>query len=380
MDLAAPAAAPAPVEAVAAAPAAPFKIPLLPVDPAIPARPDELLVGTWSVENLFDTADDPAKDDKEFLPENGYSEPLLQQHLASLGRVIRSINGGRGPDVLALTEVENKAVAERLRTEALGDLGYQPVVLEEGPDARGIDLALLTRFPLMGPATLHPVVRPEDGKQYRGILEATLNVNGRPLTVFVNHWYATRAGMDVEKTHQQRMVAVNVLRQLIDARLKENPGREVVVLGDFNVNLGDRALTEGLGATERTPEAARDAGKLYDTVESVQEMKAAAPDVQLGTHYYHPDQSWSTFDHALVSPTLLDDTGLAWVPGSTAVVKNDVTADEAGLPRRFFLPRVKSPDGQVPPMAVNPLGASDHFPVVMRLRKVGDDARQAPAP
>lgn len=116
---------------------------------------------------------------------------------------------------------------------------------------------------------------------------------------------------------------------------------------------------------------AREKKAVFDTIDSLEQQRAANPDVQVGTHYYHPGQSWSTFDHLLVSHTLLDDSGFAWVPGSTAVVKNDVTADAAGIPRRFFQPRVEGqPNGQI-----DPLGASDHFPVVMRLRKVGEDRR-----
>ena len=69
---------------------------------------------------------------------------------------------------------------------------------------------------------------------------------------------------------------------------------------------------------------------LYDTVDSIGELQEGGADVQLGTHYYNPGQSWNTFDHALVSPTLLDSgSGLVWDAMSLAA---HATATQAPTP------------------------------------------------
>lgn len=344
----------------------------LEVDPNAPCREDEILVASWNAENLFDAVDDPAKDDARFLPASqpAYTDETVAQHIGSLSKVIRAMNGGKGPDILALTEVENLEVGERLRKEGLAELGYEPLVLVEGPDKRGIDQAVLSRYPLLEPARLHPVVHPSTGKEYRGILEATLSVQGRPLTVFVNHWYANGKGMELEKALEQRMFAAKVLRARMDELLAADPGREVVVLGDFNDPPQARTFgREGLAVAGSASEARR-AETLYNTTESIEAKKAALGDegdaVQLGTHYFHPEAAWRSFDHILVSHTLLDGEGLAWVPGSTVVVKTALNTEEGGTPRGFFLPRLGD---QAP--SVDPGGSSNHFPVAMRLRQAG---------
>ncbi|MHB8874420.1 MAG: endonuclease/exonuclease/phosphatase family protein [Myxococcaceae bacterium] len=357
--------------------AAAMGLPLLPIDPSVPCGPDELMVAHYNVENLFDTVDDPVTNDQQFTKAKGYDEPQLEQHLAGLGRVVRAMNGGKGPDVLALTEIENAGVVERLRQGPLADLGYQPVAHLDDGDARGIEPALLTRFPVVGKPVLHPVVN-EAGKKYRGILQVDLDVNGRTLTVFLNHWIASRADT-MERNIGERTFAAATLKGLIDQTLSKDPGREIVALGDLNESLGGRATTEGL-ARAATPAEAVKEGRVFDTDDALAAQKAAlgaeGEKVQLGTHYYVPGKNWSTFDHLIVAPTLLDAEGLAWVPGSTAVFAPDWLRDPTtGGPRRFFIPKL----GEAP-AHVDPEGASDHFPIAMRLRKVGEDRRPVQEP
>lgn len=351
---------------------APVSRPLLPIDPAVPCRPDELMVAHYNVENLFDAIDDPATNDQPYTPAlTGYSDEHLALHVRNLARVIRQMNGGRGPDVLALTEIENGAVVEKLARDGLADLGYQ-VAHREDADARGIEPAVLTRFPVVGQPIQHPVVN-EAGKRFRSILEVTVEVNGRPLTLLVNHWIATRTGQNEEKSAGERLFTAATLKAIVDRKLAEDPDREIVILGDFNEDLNGRALGEGLQKAS-TVEDARERQQLFDTVDALAADKAAlGPEgdgIQLGTHYYVPASHWSTYDHLLVSHTLLDGEGLAWVPGSTAVFAPDSLRDATGAPRRFFLPRKGERT-----VVVDPEGASDHFPVAMRLRKVGTSRR-----
>ncbi|MBI3181073.1 MAG: endonuclease/exonuclease/phosphatase family protein [Myxococcales bacterium] len=351
------------------------KLPLLPIDPREPCRPDELMVAHYNVENLFDTVDDPVTNDQQFTAAGPtkYDEAQLELHIQNLSRVIREMNGGRGPDVLAMTEVENAAVVEKLRTEGLADLGYRPVAHVEDSDARGIEPALLTRYPVLGAPKLHPVVN-EAGKKFRGILQVDLDVNGRTLTVLVNHWPASRVGQDPQKVAADRTATAKAVKAAIDGILEKDPGREVVVLGDFNEGMGEAGIRDGLRKASSATQALEER-RVFDTLDALAEQKAAAgPEgerVQLGTHFYVPEKKWNSFDHLIVSHTLLDGEGLAWVPGSTSVLAPDWLRDPAtGGPRRFFLPRIGDQ-----PAHVDPEGASDHFPVAMRLRKVGEQRR-----
>ncbi len=349
------------------------------LDPSAPAGPDEILVATWNVEALFDTKKDVGTLDDEYLPHGWYAwnEEKLARKIANLGRVIRAIGGGRGPDVLALQEVENLGIVERLRDEALGELGYTTLAHFDTEDLHGLDNALLSRFPTVAMPALHETSRfgIDRDRLPRGILEATLDVRGVHLLVFVNHWPAG------PKAEGQRMHVASVLRKLIDARMKADPGAEVVALGDFNVGPSDRALGDrGLCATIDEGVARTRAGGvgLYNTmaagaeatdVHALERLVKDTPRTGLGTHftrpppYTGPDGEWNAFDQIFVSSGLLDDAGLTWVRGSTRVLRLEVMLEADGTPRGFFERGVK-PRHQ----DLARTGFSDHLPVVTRLR------------
>ena len=104
-------------------------------------------LATYNVLNLFDAEDDPYCDDEG-------TNPKPREQLEKLAETIRNVNA----DVLALQEVENRRYLERFNTAFLGDLGYEHVVLFEGNDGRGIDVAVLSRLPV-GPVTSYRHMR-----------------------------------------------------------------------------------------------------------------------------------------------------------------------------------------------------------------------------
>jgi endonuclease/exonuclease/phosphatase family metal-dependent hydrolase len=355
----------------------------LPIHPSKPTAPNEVMVATYNVENLFDAKDDPNRADESYTPQGRekWTDAKIDRKIENLGRVLKATNGGRGPDLVALVEVENKDVVQRLRDKGLKGLGYQELVHKESEDFRGIDNAILSRFPMVGEPKLHTVHKKGSklwgDKTTRGILEATFKVKGEELTVFVNHWPSKRGG---ETAEQQRREAGKLLRNLVDEKRAQHPGREIVLLGDFNADVGEGSIGKpGLDAADN--EAAVKSGAssiLNTTAQAVRRSKAppknAEADVdaggdpqqpEMGTHYYHPKKHWSTMDHIMVSDTLLDGEGLAWVPGSTQVVREDFMTTKSGAPKRFYQPRVDKARQDL-----NQTGYSDHLPVVARLRRV----------
>jgi hypothetical protein len=151
-------------------------------DPRAVAGADEVIVATYNVEALFDCEKDHEKQDHEYLPHGFYAwtEEKLARKLANIGRVIRTIADGRGPDILALNEVENRPIVLRLRDDALEDLGYKTVVHLDTECMYGLDNAILSRFDLVGEPRIHSVndFRTEASRRARGILEATFDCTG----------------------------------------------------------------------------------------------------------------------------------------------------------------------------------------------------------
>ncbi len=324
-----------------------------------PIKPGEVLVAEWNMENAFDAVHDAGKKDLEFTPEGKqhWTDAKVAQKLHNAGKVIRAMGGGRGPDVLGLVEVENKGVLERLRDEELSDLGYQTLVLIEGPDERGIDNGLLSRFPLVGKPKLHRMDVPGDplwNRPTRGVLEVNLDAGGVPLTVFVNHWPSMRGG---EVANAQRMQVAAKVRELVKEAEAKDPSRAVLVIGDLNTSPGNQALgPTGLSASSDPLPVAHAApgALLWDAVSSLPKDQ--------GTHTYHGH--WSYLDHALLSQGALDNRGLTYVRGSLTVMGEPWMRKSNGEPLRFVAPTDR--DMQFPEKT----GYSDHLPLVFRLRRV----------
>ena len=99
----------------------------------------------YNVENMFDTIDNPKKNDNEFLPNSDkkWDTEKYNHKIQQLNRVFSLINNGDLPDVIGLCEIENKDVINDLiDTDFFKNNNYK-VIHKESEDFRGIDCALL---------------------------------------------------------------------------------------------------------------------------------------------------------------------------------------------------------------------------------------------
>jgi endonuclease/exonuclease/phosphatase family metal-dependent hydrolase len=232
--------------------------------PGNSSRGEQLHVAWWNVENLFDTVDDPAvQGDEEFTPAGPkeWDEARLKRKLGNLAGVIKKMNGGKGPDVFAVCEVENKAVVERLAGE-LAALGrtYR-VAHKDSPSERGIDVAIVydAAKVTLKEARFHAV----PGINTRDVAEAELEVaGGRRMWVFANHWPSQA------HPEEERNRAADVLRKRVDEILAWDAKADVVILGDLNDHPGDPAVKDHLKTTDDPAKAI--GGMLYDTTWAVQ--------------------------------------------------------------------------------------------------------------
>jgi len=323
-------------------------------------EPQVVSIMAFNVENLFDNVDDPGRDDRDYLPierkQNDahrdacmeveveswrnrcltidWNDEILRRKLEVVAAAILRVDDGRGPDIVALQEVENIDILERLRTEFLADANYLPGILIEGWDVRGIDVAFLSRLPLDGPPQLHDVVfDPEfDDRRgdTRGILQADFILpDGSLLTGFSVHFPAPFHPTPM------RVSAYDHLNALADLLPND---RAVFAAGDFNTtsaedqseNMLDRFARPGWTVSNDLCEGCA------------------------GTSYYPVDQTWSFLDMVLWKPCCGAHAtwGLRDSPVSIANTTDEQSLSD-GTPRRFSLP-----DGT---------GVSDHWPVVLRI-------------
>jgi endonuclease/exonuclease/phosphatase family metal-dependent hydrolase len=329
-------------------------------DNAQTARPTtaaSVTIMTFNVENLFDTIDDPGKDDKAFLPiatkqsrqhidecnqipvdswrdeclNMDWNEAKLEFKLESLAETILQIDGGRGADIIVFQEVENAAVLDRLRTEYLADAGYQPAILLEGDDARGIDVGFFSRLPLARPAVLRRIEFedfPDKAGDTRHVLEATFILpDGALLTGFAIHFPAPY------QPTEMRVLAYEHLTNLRNALPDDH---HAFAAGDFN-----------------TTSTEDDRVGLLD--QFVRPNWIAAHDLCTGcagTYYYGRDDNWSFLDMILFSPARSEKTTWQIRADSVHVAnRNPAQVSESNTPAHFKPQKRR--------------GVSDHWPLAI---------------
>ena len=114
-------------------------------------------VGFYNQENLFDTCHDVGKRDFEYLPNgsNRWNARKYKSKLRNMSRALADLGTDVLPNVgcaiIGLSEVENaKALDDLTAEEPLRARGYK-YILVEGPDQRGVDVALLYNPALFTP-------------------------------------------------------------------------------------------------------------------------------------------------------------------------------------------------------------------------------------
>ena len=201
-------------------------------------------VATYNLLNLFDEHDDPYRND-----ESTPAKP--REELERLADTIRRLDA----DVLALQEVENRGYLERFVKTLLPDMGYEHVVLFEGNDARGIDVALLSRLPV-GPVTSYRHLSFEDGKGRatsfrRDLLRARIEPPGEPpFDVFVTHLKSKRSQDDGDSL-AVRMGEAGQIRRIFDDLLAADIQARFLLCGDFNDTLDSSPLAALIGGGTR---------------------------------------------------------------------------------------------------------------------------------
>lgn len=299
------------------------------------------VVAQYNVENLFDTIDNPKTRDEDFLPTGKlkWDSQKYKTKLEHMSQAIVAINGGAGPDILSLCEVENRAVVEDLvKQKALKKGKYQIIHTESG-DMRGIDVALIYKKAVFKSVSFkaESIDQHSDSALHsRPILFVSGNTpTGQRIHILVNHWPSRLAGKEISEA--KRMAASNTARHIIDSLEKADPNSGIICLGDFNDEPTDSSIKNLMGTG---------ANQLINPL-------AALESQGKGTHNYK--NHWSTLDQILYSPNMKTVTGA-----------NAITADV--LMADFLLetdPKYKG----------NPLrtyvgnkylgGYADHLPVFM---------------
>jgi predicted extracellular nuclease len=261
----------------------------------------DAMIAFWNVENLYDTIDDPAVKDEEFLPsaKNAWTAQRYSTKLANTSEVILKMNDGTGPDILGMAEVENKSVLVDLTTKTPLKKQKYGIVHYDSPDQRGIDVALIYKtksFTVLSSSHV-PVPLPRGEKDTaaprptRDILVVRGILNKKDtICILVNHWPSRMGG--TEQSDPKRAAAAKTARFICDSLKLLYPNAEILAMGDFNDEPTDNSVQHLTKIVLDQPFGTAPA--IFDNM--MDSIKASGD----GTHYYKKEKS--CLDQILVTP------------------------------------------------------------------------------
>ncbi len=276
----------------------------------------------WNTENLFDARNDPVTNDDDFTPAGklNWTEKRVLLKKMRIGTTLMAIEAHpvyrKYPDIVAFAEVENREIFQGTLSRVPG-ISYRSIYYDS-PDPRGIDIALAYN-PLSLKAGVSKAYSVNMGKMLtRKIIVAGFFAEKHPFYVVLNHW-PSRA-FDTRWTEPKRIAAAMVARHIVDSLLVADAKADIIVMGDFNDEPGDRSLKEILGSSpDGSMGTSRGKKQLYNCWTGYK---------GIGSYSYH--NRWQRIDQILLSAGMLDQQGLYAPPNAFRVVLFTGMVDHAG--------------------------------------------------
>ncbi|MDR2690683.1 MAG: endonuclease, partial [Dysgonamonadaceae bacterium] len=266
----------------------------------------------YNVENLFDTADNPHKNDEEFLPDGRrrWSQKRYYTKINNLAKVISSAGEWGTPAVVGMCEVENeKVIRDLIRNSPLKKADYRFVVTNS-PDRRGINVALLyqrDRFKYLAHQSYTIRFPYNKRKATRNILHVTGQVLSRDtVDIFVCHFPSRRGGES--ESEPDRIYTASVLKSKTDSLMHIRRNANIIIMGDFNDEPSNKSIARTLNALPipQKPETT----ELYNLFRHFEKK----------TGSYKYKNQWNMLDQIIVSGNLITGRGSFKVLPHTATV------------------------------------------------------------
>ena len=249
------------------------------------AKPQRII--WWNVENLFDCQHDSLKEDYDFLPEGQYhwTKGRYWKKLDNISRTIAAIADEKEwPMIIGLCEVENDTVLRDLTRRSPLRIARYSYIHEEGPDTRGVDVAMLYDSLQFRPHGYKTVRIPSTEWRFQPTRDI-LHVWGDcpslndVLHIIIVHLPSRAKNGRTGERH--RRIAVTTLCGMLD----ELNGKRILLMGDFNAEPDDK-IFKGI----------------YERMTSLMPQKRKELNQARGTYYFR--KLWGYLDHILVSPSL----------------------------------------------------------------------------
>lgn len=261
-------------------------------------------IAFYNVENLFDTIDG-VNDDAEFLPKskNEWNSSKYFEKISHINQVIDELEN---PLIIGMCEVENVNVVREI-VKSSSKIKNYGIVHYDSKDARGIDVALIydsSSLKLEKSGFLRFTLPVDPSYATRDIVWGKFSYKKDTIIAMVNHWPSRRSGQD--ESEPNRIEAAKTARIFIDSLLKVNSKYKIVLMGDLNDHLADKAP------------------KLID--EKLNPMITKESGEFGGTHSFKDE--WDVLDHIFVSKGFCKKKGIKIIKNSGQIHSFDFLLTE----------------------------------------------------
>ncbi len=225
------------------------------------------VIGFYNLENLFDTYHDEGKNDYEYLPDgaNQWTEAKYAKKLHNMASVIRAMKDENKVwhALLGVSEIENRHVLEDLVSQPeIAEANYQ-IVHYDGPDRRGVDVALLYRpnqfkvlesksIPFDFNSSIEFSLNEEEKAYFRtrDILMVRGMLGNEMFAVFVAHLPSRIGGKGFDLRSRGGEIMYQESMKLMEAY----PDIKIVAMGDMNDNPTDPSMAVYMHGKENIDE------------------------------------------------------------------------------------------------------------------------------
>ncbi len=195
----------------------------------------------YNVENLFDTINDPTKNDEEFLPEgkNNWNSQKYNEKLTHINQVINEINN---PLIIGMCEIENANVIRDVINHSKTMKGKYGVAHYNSPDERGVDVGMIydsITLKMVDSGFLRYSLPDTAYSKTRDILWVKFKKGKNSFYAMVNHWPSRRSGE--KESEVNRVIAATAAKTFIDSILAKDKNAKIVFMGDLNDHPQDKA-------------------------------------------------------------------------------------------------------------------------------------------
>ncbi len=270
-------------------------------------------LASYNVENLFDLYKD-GTEYTEYIPNTGYgwTSKVFEIKVANTAEVIKDLQA----DIIALQEIESRTALIALKNR-LKDLEVDyPYWQIADSKSTAVKCAVLSKFQITEKKELQI-----SGEFARSILRVTIDIDGNPLVLFINHWKSKRGPESL------RIAYAKKLKEEID-KLKTDV--DFILLGDFNSNYNEYQTfkkssrlndTAGITGINHILKTVKDSKMVDETVltkqssnEYLYNLWLEINRVRRWSYNFFGDKN--SLDNIIVSRGLYDNMGVSYIDNS----------------------------------------------------------------